>query len=262
MPREVGHVALPVREDLRLCILAPDERVVCGNAAVIADAQHLADVVVELLREQRLAAAVLAVVLEVIVHREIDRAVGPEHRAARHRAARNPGVGDEQLLHVEQRIAVEPRARKRTREHAVRAFLHVVEVHEVVRRELRVHGDRPQRSGVDARRRPTRERRGCEHAAVHDPHVARFALDRLIAGRGITGRLRELRDQQIAVRRERDVARAPQAFRYGHEPHAEQLAGRALALRLAVRRARPRHPCVEHERVRRRRRWSGGRDAG
>ena len=63
---------------------------------------------------------------------------------------------------------------------------------------------------------------------------------------------RVLGDQQVAVRRERDVARALEPFGDGDEPHAEQLAGRALALRLAVRRARSRHPRVEHERVGRR----------
>ena len=105
-----------------------------------------------------------------------------------------------------------------------------------------MHGDGLQVRGLDARRGPARERLRRELAVAHDAHA-----------------VRELGDQQIAVRHERDVARIRQAFGDRHEPHAKQLAGRALALRLAVRRARARHPRVEHERIGRRRRRCGAR---
>ena len=261
MPGEVRRVALPIREDLRIRILAPDERVVGRNTAVVADAQDLADVVVELLREQRLAPAVLPVVLEMIVHRQIDHAVGPERCAARHRPARNPGVELEYLLHLEKCCAVEPRACERARHHPIGGFLDVVQVHKAVRCELRVHDDRPQWAGVDARGGPACERLGREQPVTHDAHVSRVLLVGRIAARGISCAARALGDQEIALRRERDVARAREPFGDRNEAHAEQLAGRALALWLAIRRARSRHPRVEHERIGRRgrRRWARGR---
>ena len=75
---------------------------------------------------------------------------------------------------------------------------------------------------------------------------------------------RQLGDERIAVGREREVARAREPFGDRHEAHAEQVARRALALRLAVWRAGARNPRVEHERVgwRRRRSARDGRRLG
>ena len=182
MPGEVRHVALAESKHLRIRALAPDERVVGRNAAVVADAQDLADVVVELLRKQRLVAAVAPVVLDMVVHGQIDHAVGAEGRAPRHRPAGNPRVGLEDLLHVEQRVAVEPRASERASQH-VTALLDVVEVHQPIRSKLRMHDDGLQRTGLDTRRRPARERHRSQRAAAHDAHLSFAALDRLIAGR-------------------------------------------------------------------------------
>ena len=211
MPGKVRHVALAISEHLRICTLVPDERVVGRNTAVVADAQNFADVVVELLRKQRLVATVATVVLDVVVHRQIDHAVGAEGRAPRHRSAGNPRVRLEDLLHVEQRITIEPRTSERTSRH-VTALLDVVEVHEPVRSEQRMHDDGLQRTGLDARRRPARERHRSQRAAAHDAHLPLAALNRLVTGGGCDRRLREAGDQEISVRRERHVTRALEPF--------------------------------------------------
>jgi hypothetical protein len=101
----------------------------------------------KLKREQRLVAAVTAVVLDVIVDREIDHAVGAERRAPGHRPAGNPRVGLEDLPHIAQRIALEPCARERAPE-LVAALLDVVQIDEPVRGELRMHDYGLQRAGT------------------------------------------------------------------------------------------------------------------
>ena len=121
MPGEVRHVAVPVRETPAVRILTSDERIVGRNAAIVADAQDLADVAVQVLREDRHARVVRGVVPDVIVERQIDHAVRPERSAARDRPALNPGVGLEDLLHVDERRAVEPRPCERERRHRLRA---------------------------------------------------------------------------------------------------------------------------------------------
>ncbi len=164
---------MSVREDLRVRTCTPDEWVVGRNSAIVADSQNLADVIVEQLREERLVPAVLSVVLDVIVHRQIDHAVGPKDGAARHRPTRHPGVDFEYLLYIEERRALEPRPSERARQHVVGTYLDVVEVNEAVRSKLGVHDDRPERTRVDTRRWPTRERCSLEHAVTNDAHAAR-----------------------------------------------------------------------------------------
>ncbi len=255
MPGEVGRVAVAVREDLRVRVVAADERVVGRNAAVVADAQDLADVAVQTLRGDPHARVVGRVVPVVIVQRQVDHAVRTECGAACHRPALHPAVRFEDLLNLDQRRAVEPRACECEGGHRLGAILDVVQIHEAVRSELRMHDDRLQRRGVEARCGPTCKRLGHERAAAHQAHAAGLRRDCCLRRDwrgGVRRRARaahQLGDQEVAVRCERDVARAREPLGYGDEAHAEQLAGRALALRLAVRRARARHPGVEHERA-------------
>src|SRR5205814_9454244 len=104
--------------------------------------------------------------------------------------------------------------------------------------------DRPQRAGLDAGCRPTRERLGREHAVAYDPHVTGLPLDGLVAAARFPRGNRELGDQELTVWRERDVARTPEPFGDRDEAHTEQLARRAPTLRLAVPRATAPHPPV------------------
>ena len=181
----------------------------------------------------------------MIVDGEIDHAVGPERRATRDRPALHPRIGDEDLPHVRECCAFEAGARERERRHLVSAVFHVVEIDAAIGRELRMHDRGLERAGLDTRDRPAHKRLGQEHAAAHQTHAPR-----------------QLGDHDPAIWRKCDVARATQAVGDRHETHAKEVSRRALALWLAIRRARSRDPGVEHERdggQRLRRRGSGGR---
>ena len=153
----------PTRVDLRQVARLAGERIVGRRRAVVVQAQHLAAVQHRVLR---------AVLLLALADGEIQLAVAAEHHAAaeiRRRVA--PVLGDEDLLDVLQRLAVEPRARERRRREVALAAFRIRQIQDSVLREARMrqhleqpaeHRDRAPR----ARRRsaPGRARR-CETRA-------------------------------------------------------------------------------------------------
>ena len=105
-------------------------------------------IAVQVLREDAHARVVDGVVLVVIIGRHVDVAVGPEHGAARDRPALDPVVGLEHLANVCELRAFEPPPCECQRRSRVGVALHVVEVDETIRCELRMHGDRLQVGGL------------------------------------------------------------------------------------------------------------------
>jgi hypothetical protein len=87
-----------------------------------------------------------------IADRHIHHAIGAEVHAAGEVAASLPGVGDEDLLDVTKRGALEMSARDRERR-ALLALLRIRDVDQLVVRELRVHGNEVQRVVRLSRRR-------------------------------------------------------------------------------------------------------------
>ena len=115
-------------------------------------------------------------------------------------AARVPVVGDEQVLDVDQSLAVEAAARERRR--AFLLFtLRVSQVHELVLRELRVDGDFEQPALPDREHlgRPGHRRR-VERAAADDAQLP-----------GLLG------DEHVAVRQEREAPRRRQPLEHRHD---------------------------------------------
>ena len=86
----------------------PTNGLSAGNRSRRRGRADLADVAVQVLREDPHARVVDRVVLVVIVDRQVDHAVGPEHGAARDRPTLNPVVGLEHLADVGELRALEP----------------------------------------------------------------------------------------------------------------------------------------------------------
>ena len=115
---------MPVGVDLRLRARLADERIVRRHGAVVAQTQRLADVVVERLRLHAQAVVIRSVRTELlrvaadaiaIADRDVEVLVLAEEDAAGEVAAGLPRVGDEDLLHVAEHVALEEAARDRQR---------------------------------------------------------------------------------------------------------------------------------------------------
>ena len=111
-----------------------------------------------------------------------------------------PVVGDEQVLHVDERLAVEAAARERRRPFLL-LTLRVGQVDELVLRELRMDGDFEQPALPDREHlgRPGHRLR-VERAAADDPQLSRL-----------------LGDEHVAVRQEREAPRRRQALEHRHD---------------------------------------------
>ena len=111
---------MTVGVDLGLRAGLADERIVRRHRAVVAQAQRLADVVVERLRLHAQAVVIRSVRTELlrvaadaiaIADRDVEVLVLAEEDAAGEIAAGLPRVGDEDLLHVAEHVALEEPAR-------------------------------------------------------------------------------------------------------------------------------------------------------
>ena len=120
--REPVAVAMTVGVDLGLRAGLADERIVRRHGAVVAQTQRLADVVVERLRLHAQAVVIRSVRTHLlgvaadaiaIADRDVEDLVLAEEHAAGEVAAGLPGVGDEDLLHVPEHVALEEAARDR-----------------------------------------------------------------------------------------------------------------------------------------------------
>ena len=167
MPGEPLRVAVAVGVDLGFRVLAADERIVRGRSAVVAQAQNLADVAAEILREHSVARIVRNVAGVAVADRQIEHPVRPDLGAAG-RSARAPRVGDENIRDVAERIAVEPAARERDRRVAAVALFHVREIEQTITFEVRVQDDRVQAARAQRIGGPAGNRVGIELAAAHD----------------------------------------------------------------------------------------------
>ena len=214
MHRQSVAVAMTVGVDLRLRARLADERIVRRHRAVVAQTQRLADVVVERLRLHAQAVVIRSVRTELlrvaadaiaIADRDVEGLVLAEEHAAGEVAAGFPRVGDEDLLHVAEHVALEEPARDRQRR-ALLAGLRIRDVDEPVLREVGMDGDEVQRvvalSGGAAccpaaeprcRRRPHRLRR--QHAVADDAQRAASLghQDRVRIGEGEAPRVEQSR---------------------------------------------------------------------
>ena len=115
-------------------------------------------------------------------------------------AARVPVVGDEQVLDVDEGLAVEAAARER-RGPFLLLTLRVGQVHELVLRELWMDGDLEQAALTHGEHlRCPGHRHRVERAAADDAQLAGF-----------------LRDEDVAVRQEREAPRRRQALEHRHD---------------------------------------------
>ena len=184
MHREPERAAVPERVDLGLVARLADERIVLRHRAVVAQAQHLAEVAVWLLRRVGHAAE----------RRHIEHAVAAE------RETRDPTRlrRDEHVANVRERVAVPNAARDAERRRAGRGRLVVAEIHEVIRRELRMQRDVVQ-TGETLRLHlgHSRDRHRVERAVlVHAPQLPAA-----------------LGHEHVAARQERDAPRPLEAAR-------------------------------------------------
>ena len=218
MPSEPLRVAVAVGVDLGFRVRAADERIVGGRRAVVAQAQHLADVAVEILREHAVARVVGDVAGIAVADGQIEHTVGPDLGAARGRA-RAPRVGDEDFRDVLERRAVEAAARERDRRVAAVALFHVREVEQAVTLEVRMQHDRVQAARAQRIRGPARDRCRVELAAAHDAQVS--------------GKLRH--EKVGAARQKRQVPRPHESVRDRDDVNPHEIARGAAAVRRAVR---------------------------
>src|SRR5690606_12469625 len=110
-----------------------DERIVRRDAALVGQAQRLADVICETLRTDANAVVVLRTAAEPVAaaDRAVQRAVGTGQHAPAGRVARVlPRVRHEDLADTGQLAGLEAPARDREREQAVRALLRIGRVNE------------------------------------------------------------------------------------------------------------------------------------
>ncbi len=135
-------VAVAVGEDLRQRVVASDEGVVGRHAAVVADAQRLADVIVEGLRLEPQARVILgnAAQAVAIADGDVQCRVGAEQDPPGQVAAGFPGVGDKDFLDVLEAGAAQPTARDRQRIELA-FLLAVTQINEPVACEVRMQGN-------------------------------------------------------------------------------------------------------------------------
>ena len=123
--------------DFRPMALAAHERVVLRHGAVVVEAQDLAAQAHAILGDVR------NVVLGPAAGRHVDLAVTAEDDAAVETRVALVEVGDENVFHVDERVAVEPAAHERRSAHAVADRLGVREIDEGVTFELRDAAQHP-----------------------------------------------------------------------------------------------------------------------
>ncbi len=172
------------RIDLGFVAFLADERVVLRQRTVVVQAQHLAEIAVRLLRRVGLAAERRHVELAVAAEREA-------RDAARLRC-------DEHVADVLERVAVPYAARDAERRRPRGRRLHVCQVHEVIRRELRMQCDvvqagKPLRFDLRHARDGLRIQRA---VLVHEPQLSAA-----------------LGHEHVAARQERDAPRLLEAPR-------------------------------------------------
>src|SRR5688572_23371138 len=127
------RAAMAERVNLGLVARLAGERIVRRYASVIAQPQHLPAVVVSVLRP---------VLLLPLADRQVEQAGAVERNpSAVVRARLAPGVGDEDVLDVMQRLAVVAGARQCGRGQVVGAPLGVAQIQQLVLDKTRVQRD-------------------------------------------------------------------------------------------------------------------------
>ena len=228
MPGEPLYVAVAVRVDLGSRIFAPDERIVRGCLAVVAQTQDLADVAAEILRQHPVTRIVGGVARIAVADSQIEHLVGPDLRASG-RGTGAPCVSDEDVRHILERGAVETAARERDRGVAAIALLHVREIEQMVAFEVRVQHDRVQAARTQRIGGPAGNRLRIELAVAHDAQ-----------------RSRELCDEQVfAAWQKGQMPRPHESGRNRDHVNPHELARRTAAVRRTVRRAGARRMSVE-----------------
>src|SRR5262245_17925135 len=114
MKCEAVRVSMAICEDLGQGVLAADERVVLGDAPVVAQPQYFPGVTAKALRaepDQRIVGQDAHI---PITDRQVQQAVSAEEDAAAERssptrrsAARLPCFGHEDIAHIGERLAIE-----------------------------------------------------------------------------------------------------------------------------------------------------------
>src|SRR6185295_13270902 len=146
MERQPERIAMTERVDLRLVSRSADERVVRGHAAVIADAEDLADVRVRILRRGWIVAIAERDIQEAgSIPREA-RAVAAARRTESLRRSRSAviRIGDEDVFDVGQRRSAVPLRTEYRRRRVARSFwswLRVGEIDQSVLCEARMQRD-------------------------------------------------------------------------------------------------------------------------
>src|SRR5262249_14441370 len=128
-----------------------DKRIVFGNAAVVANPQHLADVIVQTLRLHPKAVVVRPIAAQPvpIADGHVERPIGTEHDASGEVSAGFPGVGNEDIANLAELPSIQTPARHTERDSAFALFW-IREVHEMVFGKLRVHSDEMEIVGTGA----------------------------------------------------------------------------------------------------------------
>ena len=124
---EAELVAMAQRVDFRPMALAAHERIVGRHGAVVVEAQDLAAQAHAILRDVR------NVVLRPAAGGHVDLAVTSEDDAAVETRVALVEVGDENVFHVDERVAFEPAAKERRSTHPVADRLGVGEIDEALR---------------------------------------------------------------------------------------------------------------------------------
>src|SRR6185369_14848202 len=172
MDRQSERIAVAERIDLRLVTRPADERIVRGHAAVVADAEDLADVRVRILRRGWIVP---------IAERHIQEAGSVPREARAVAAARWPEslrrsgsavirIGDEDVLDVSQRRSAIPLRAKYCGRRVARSFrarFRVGEIDQPVLREARMQRDVEQTAEAGREHlRHRADRRRVEHAVL------------------------------------------------------------------------------------------------
>ncbi len=218
VPREPLRVAVAVGVDLGFGAGAADERVVGGSRAVVAQAQHFADVAAEILREHAVARVVRDVARVAIADRQIDHPVGTD-LGAPGRRARAPGIGDEYICHALELRSVEVAARERDRRVAAIALLDVRDEEQTVACEIGMQHDGVHAASAQRVGRPAGYRLRIELAATHDAQIAGQLRHEIV---GAAGEKRQMPRSHEPVGDRDDV-------------NSHELACRAAAVLAAVR---------------------------
>src|SRR5262245_53945086 len=135
-------VAVPVCEDLGLGVCTPDKGIVFGNAAVVANPQHLADVIIQILCLQPQTVVIRPIAAEPvpITDGHLERPIGTEHDPSRKVSAGFPGVGNEDIANLAQRPSIQTSSRHTECDSAFATFW-IREVHQMVLGKLGMHSD-------------------------------------------------------------------------------------------------------------------------